>query len=68
MKKTYFIMLILLTVAFISFLVSAEYVEEYGKQYPYYHTKRVEEVNYDAEFVAAYRYAYDKGITSASSI
>lgn len=69
MKKTYFlIMLILFTVAFISFLVSAEYVEEYGKQYPYYHTKLVEEVNYDAEFVAAYRYAYDKGITSASSI
>lgn len=61
-------MLILLIVAFISFLVSAEYVEEYGKQYPYYHTKLVEEVNYDAEFVAAYRYAYDKGITSASSI
>jgi hypothetical protein len=61
-------MLILFTVAFISFLVSAKYVDEYEKHEPYYHTKLVEEVNYDAEFVAAYRYAYDKGITSASSI
>ena len=46
MKKTYFlIMLILFTVAFISFLASAEYVEEYGKHEPYYHKKLVEEVN-----------------------
>ena len=69
MKKSYFLMiLILLLFSFMSLIVSAKYVDEYEKHEPFYHTKLVEDINYDPEFVAAYRYAYDKGITSASSI
>ena len=67
MKKTYFLMtLIVLTVAFMSLIANANYVDRYEKYEPYYHERYVEELDYDAEAVAAYRYAYDKGITSAS--
>ena len=69
MKKTYFqIVLVLLTVTITSLITNAKYIDEYDKYEPYYHEKYVEEIYYNAESVAAYRYAYDKGITSATSI